>query len=479
MEVSDVDLEKRKIILDAFKKGQGRTKAKERIEERFGDCIGYGVRTCERWLTKFKQGDFDLIKKPRDKCYLNRDRTYQKKKRPAKTTKKVKEVTFKQQNVTTKPSLKKNKKVKKTTEPELPKRILRNSVTNKNTAPEIKQTTNSKRKQRPTPLAMPKLLPVADRTKCFDQNDKEKMKEQPEMPKLRPRRPRSQGIEIKLPASAAKRMTSQTLTEKHKIGVGYKNSSKSTKNGKRILTQNSGSKEVTVQFENLAPTVVKNTVCKDPKVIFTQQQNTDSNLQIQQHPCAELKITNVKHIESLSPSPEKRQQFKHETTLDVSYESPTTTTTITTPTTTTPTSNLSSPKGVIYLNPEEIFRTNFSNLRKNKISNESSFYKKPVQQNANYKTVMNTLRLQQQQTTKLLLTNARNKLDAVVLTDSDDDENTQDDLVFPKDIPLPAPKFKTDTFTTYWDMETGSLIPLNAGKEPILHSPAVAVIEID
>ncbi|XP_055842137.1 proteoglycan 4-like [Episyrphus balteatus] len=501
--VMDIDMEKRSLLLRDFQNGLTRFQANANLKEKFGDCVGYGVRTCERWFNKFKKGDFDLTVKPRDKCY--KDRTYSKRKRPTKAIKKVDEVTFKQQQqleTTTElqPEAAKSNEQSANVESLLTKKreLTVSKVSAKSGAAVKKPSTEPNIvTRRLVKTSLPKLIPVNDSPTAVPA----------EMPKLRPRRPRSQGIEIKLPDSAAKRMSPQTLTENHNIGGGNRSSNKSEtiKN-----TPTKGSKAVTVQFQNLSPEIAKNTVCtkskvqnRTPKNSVNKNPKVDNNGQVvkpsllkSQNPITKrlpptngistnpkvtnnrqvdksrllksqtritpqgfantdgmLKITNVAHIDSMSP--EKR---KEQTTPDKRC----------TPPQQTPLSPLNNPTGVIYLNPQEIFRSSFGGFgslpSKRQLPSEK-YYKNPKR-----------VSLQPTPLPPAPMTMPTPPPeDSVVLSDSDGD-----DLVFPENTALPAPKIKTDTFTTYWDLESGKPIPINGEVEPVLPKATVpSIIEID
>lgn len=446
------DLEKRQIILDAFQKGLNRYQARDKIVERFGNCVGYGERTCDRWIKKFKSGDFDLIVKPRDKITpANKDRTYSKRKKPTKkniTTNEV--VALEQQNPPISMSMTKNQILEDLFQKkhELTVSKVRSK---KNTA--VKQLavlpniTTKKLISNPGP---PKLTPVFKMTSSKNMNTS-----QLEMPKLRPRRRRSQDIELQLPVGAAKRLTPHTMTENHSIGEINRSSPRSASTRNPSAGRHSGSKQVTVQFENIAPEIAKSTVFKSPRI-----SNSPSNHLKPQNPITQadkmLKIAKVAHIPRMSP--EKPKTLKP-TSTDVSSRRsapqplP------------SPPSQLNNPKGIIYLNPQEIFRQSFGGFGNVNLPTQRP---KPVQQ-----------KLPQPAAATLPSppsTVSQEKNESVVLSDSDDAE---DDLVLPKNVPLPAPKIKTDTFTTYFDMENGDPIPLNEAKQPILPKAATTVIEID
>lgn len=444
--VSEIDLEKRQIILDAFRSGLGRVRATEKISEKFGDCIGYGIRTCERWYAKFKQGDFDLTVKPRDKC--SKDRTYCKKKRITKKAKQQEQPTLQQTNENkTDQNLRPNKR-------QLP-------VSNNAAVMQQPVTQNTARK-RSKVSHPPTLIPYTTRPMRADYSSTDT---DSEVFKLRSRRPRSKGIEIALPVSAAKRMKTHTLTENHRIG--FRNNTIAVGRN-HTLNRNIQSRDVTVQFQNMVPDIVKNTVYKSPRRTLGQQSNFKGPFVSNTYPATQLKIVNVAHIPSLSPT--KRKSSEHETSSDSSYKRP-----ISTPQS-APTKNA---KGFIYLNRKEVFRPNF-----NGFGNKDT----PKRPKNNIKIVKSAPKILSRgpnsETKKIsssLPTPQPEKQDPIVLSDSDD--GNEDDLILPENVSFPAPKLKTDTFVTYWDMESGQMIQLNDEKEPVLPNPAptpaVSVIEID
>lgn len=444
------DLEKRQIIFDAFRKGQNRCQARDRIVERFGNCVGYGERTCDRWIKKFKSGDFDLIAKPRDRSTTaNKDRTYSKRKKTTKKNTTSNEVAMaQQQDLPISMSKTKNQILEDLFQKK--RELTISKVRSKNSAA-VQQLTVppniTTKKLIPCP-GPPKLTPVFKMTPTKNMNTS-----QLEMPKLRPRRRRSQDIELQLPVSAAKRLTPHTMTENHSIGEENRNSPRSAST-RNFSTRHSGSKQVTVQFENISPEIAKNTVCKSSRV-----SNSPSNHLKPQNPITQadkmLKISKVAHIASMSP--EKSKTLKP-TAKDMSSRR------LAPQPLASPPSQLNNPKGIIYLNPQEIFRQSFGGFGNVNLPTQRP---KPVQPKLPKPAA----------TLPSPLSSApQEKNQSVELSDSDD---TEDDLVLPKNVPLPAPKIKTDTFTTYFDMENGDPIPLNEAKQPILPKAATTVIEID
>ncbi|XP_055913928.1 uncharacterized protein LOC129947412 [Eupeodes corollae] len=480
----DMDMEKRRMILRAFQSGVPHTQAKENIEKRFGDCVGFGVRTCERWYRKFKHADFDLTTKPRDK--LKKDYSYstrrKTKKSSSKTVKKVNEIKFynQQQNLPLpKLPLASAKAAAETAIAAATKASAMNDQTNANVQKlmrskreltikkipansgaasgrkgplESTNNNNNSITSTPTLRPMPHLTPVKSSTEITNAIPSE-------MPKLRPRRPRSKGIEINIPVNSAKRMSAQTLTESHSIGEGRKLPTRTSETSRSTANR---FKEVTVQFQNLNPDVAKNTVRKNTTKSPASKRQSSIYLKSQtQNTSPMLKITNVAHIESMSP--EKNKSSSEQATTPTSKRD-----SLTHP----QTSPLNNQKGIIYLNPQEIFPKSFGGFESS--LKRPSPYSRPAQQTTTQHITSPTV---QQQRVSLPPPAAAVEIqDSPIHFDSDD---SGEDVLFPENINLPAPKTKADsTYITYFDMESCQPIQLNP-EEPVLTQPAIPVIEID